>query len=162
MFAPHHTVIVFLTFAFLTDSKSTFRPGIECYSCDGPYNLCSGESREPIKKMTGRKMSQTNTQRSLWPASPTWRPAAWVEWRCLSAMRLENIRGRKIHRSFLQIIWGASCGAPTLLIATDYHCDPLELGPGVGMMCSCSTSYCNSRMGALEMIARAEYGLTGR
>ena len=62
----------------------------------------------------------------------------------------------------VQLVWGASCGAPTLIIPTEYHCHTIELGPGTGMMCSCTTSFCNSRMGALEMIARAEFGLTGR
>ena len=60
------------------------------------------------------------------------------------------------------MVWGASCGAASLIIPTEYHCQTLELGPGTGMMCSCTTSFCNSRMAALEMIARAEFGLTGR
>ena len=44
----------------------------------------------------------------------------------------------------MQLVSGASCGAPTLIIPNEYHCHTIELGPGTGMMCSCTTSFCTT------------------
>lgn len=42
MRALHYTICLF-TLGFLVNTKVIKKPGIECYSCDGPYNLCSGK-----------------------------------------------------------------------------------------------------------------------
>ena len=124
--------------------------GLECYNCGGPNNLCSGKILCLIHGCYHLK----NSFKASFTATEENYKTCFPNVTTCSVSKLKN----KVTK---EVTWGAGCGPEGLKLLSDYHCERLDLDQARGQICTCGQDYCNSRMGALEMMARAEFGVTG-